>query len=475
VIRNLFIPRAAIAGISLAFLAGCTTFSKDGGFNAVSTAASERLGKVAVFPKTDRDREAVATRTQELLAKPLTMDDAVQVALLNSRKLQASYAELGISEADLVQAGRLPNPGFSFSRTRAGNGELIINRSFSTSVLSVLTMPVRTHIESHRFEQTKLLTSNAMIAVAADTQQAYVNAVAVEQAALYAAQVKATAEASADLALRMRQAGNFSKLDYEREQAFYAESVAELAKAQQQAIAAREKLTRMMGLWASQTEYKLPDRLPDLPKEKPELHDLESYAMRNRLDIQAAKLQTRSVASSLGLTKATRVINVLDVGYLNNFEGDRGREPGYEISVDVPIFDWGSAKVARAQATYTQSVNRLAQTAIDARSEVRESYAAYLTSYEVAKNYRDEVVPIRKDISDEMLLRYNGMLASAFELLSASRDQVTSVNNYIQALKDYWLAQTDLQRAVGGRLPDAAAAQTAPATQAAPPSNSEGK
>lgn len=122
-----------------------------------------------------------------------------------------------------------------------------------------------------------------------------------------------------------------------------------------------------------------------------------------------------------------------------------------------------------------QSVNRLAQTAIDARSEVRESYAAYLTSYEVAMNYRDEVVPIRKDISDEMLLRYNGMLVSAFELLSASRDQVTSINNYIQALKDYWLAQTDLQRAVGGRLPDAAAAQTAPAMQTTSLTNSEGK
>ncbi|EGD00152.1 RND efflux system outer membrane lipoprotein, partial [Burkholderia sp. TJI49] len=176
-------------------------------------------------------------------------------------------------------------------------------------------------------------------------------------------------------------------------------------------------------------------------------------------------------------------------------------EHGYEISVEIPIFDFGSAKVARAEATYMRSVNQLAQTAIDARSEVRESYSAYVTSYDVAKHYRDEVVPIRKTISDELLLRYNGMLASVFELLADSREQVGAVNSYIDALKDYWLAETDLQQAVGGRLPQAGDKQdskepapqrpvvmsapnstqpalqstSAPAAQSAPAMDSEGK
>jgi outer membrane protein TolC len=194
--------------------------------------------------------------------------------------------------------------------------------------------------------------------------------------------------------------------------------------------------------------------------------------MRNRLDIQAAKLRTESVASSLGLTKATRFVNALDVGYLDNFETDKGHERGYEISVEIPLFDWGSAKTARAEAIYMQSANRLAQTAIDARSEVRESYSAYVTSYDVAKHYRDEVVPVRKTISDEMLLRYNGMLASVFELLADSRDQVAAVNGYIDALKDYWVAETDLQQSLGGRLPPLAAMSAA---QPASPTNSEGK
>ncbi|MEM5296199.1 TolC family protein [Burkholderia sp. JPY481] len=444
--------RATSIALATLFMAGCTTFSKDGGFNTVSSTASERLGKEVVYVKTDEDREAVFRRTQELLSKPLGMDDAVQVALLNNRGLQASYGELGISEADLVQAGRLPNPGFTFSRTHWSDG-FGISRTFSMGVLGILALPVATHIESQRFEETRLETANAMLAVAADTRKAYVSAVAAEQAALYSAQVKDSAEAGAELALRMRQAGNFSKLDYAREQAFYGESVAEVAKARQQSVVAREKLTRMMGLWGSGTQFKLPERLPDLPDDRPQLNDLESFAMQNRLDIQAAKQRTQSVASSLGLSKATRFINALDVGYLNNFETDKGHERGYEISVEIPIFDWGSAKVARAEAIYMQSANRLAQTAIDARSEVRESYSAYVTSYDVAKHYRDEVVPVRKTISDEMLLRYNGMLASVFELLADSREQVAAVNGYIDALKDFWLAETDLQQSLGGRLP----------------------
>ncbi|RQR59819.1 TolC family protein [Burkholderia sp. Bp9126] len=469
-------PRVAASVAAIAWLAGCTTFSRDGGFDAVSTAARERLGKDAVIVRNDADRETVAARTRELLAKPLGIDDAVQVALLNHRGLQASYAQLGLSEADLVQAGRLPNPGFSFSRTRSSN-DLSIGRTFSANVLGILALPFAARIEGRRFEQTKLETADAMLKVAADARRAYVNAVAAEQSARYAEQVNDAAGAAAELAQRMRQAGHFSRLEHAREQAFHADATAQFAKARQQAVATRERLTRAMGLWGAGTQYTLPDRLPALPKDRPDLADLEVFAMRNRVDIQAAQLQTQGVASSLGLSKATRFVNALDVGYVNNYETDKGHEHGYEISVEIPLFDWGGAKVARAEALYMQSANRLAQTAIDARSEVRESYAAYVTSYDVAKHYRDEVVPLRKTISDEVLLRYNGMLASVFELLVDAREQVGAVNGAIDALKDYWLAETDLQQAVGGRLPAPDAAQrdtppaaAAPAAPAAEPS-----
>lgn len=423
--------------------------------------AEQRLGKEAVIIKTAADRDAIAKRTQELLSTPLSIDDAAQLALLNNPGLQAAYAELGLSEADWVRAGRLPNPGFTFSRTRADNGDLNVGRMFSANVLSILTLPLAAHIQSRHFEQTQLETADAMLKVAAQARRAYVDAVAAEQTANYANLVKDSADAGAELALRMRRAGNFSKLDYAREQAFYADAVAQAAKARERAVSAREKLTRAMGLWSAGTQYLLPDHLPDLPKERPVLNDLEQFAMRNRLDIQAAKLQALSVASSLGLSKATRFINAFDAGYLNDYETGKGHEHGYEISIEIPIFDFGSAKVARAEALYMQSVNRLAETAIDARSEVRESYSAYVIRYDIAKHYRDEIVPLRKTISDELLLRYNGMLASVFELLADSREQAAAVNNCIESLKDYWLAEADLQQALGGHLPPPIADQNA--------------
>jgi outer membrane protein TolC len=149
---------------------------------------------------------------------------------------------------------------------------------------------------------------------------------------------------------------------------------------------------------------------------------------------------------------------VLQGGYQNQSNTGEARKNGYEIELELPLFDFGSARVARAEATYMQSVYRTAQVAIDARSEVRESYSAYRTAYDLARHYRDEVVPLRKRISDENLLRYNGMLASVFELLADSKDQIASVTGAVEALRDYWVAETTLQTALTGRSPSAAPA-----------------
>nr|WP_311530654.1 TolC family protein [uncultured Ralstonia sp.] len=436
-------------------LGGCATITQDSGFKTVADVARDRLGKDASWQRSPEARDSAAQRTRELLAQPLTMDNAVQIALLNNRGLQASYAELGLSEAALVQASRLPNPGFSFKRTRSGDA-LSIERTFSLSFLNLLTLPMATHIEGRYFQQTKLLVANQMLQVAADTRRAYVNAVAAEQSTRYAEQVQQAAEAGAEFAKRLAAAGNFSKLDRAREQAFYAEATATLARTRQQAQAEREALIRMLGVWGADTGFKLPERLPDLPKERPELQQIEAYALQNRLDIQAGKLQVDGLASSLGLTQATRFINVLDLGYVHNSKTSKTGEPretGYEIGIEIPLFDWGGARVARAQAIYMQAADQLADTAVRARSEVRESYVRYQTAYDLTRHYRDEVVPVRKTISGEMLLRYNGMLVSVFELLADAREQVNAVNGYIDALRGYWIAQTDLQMALGGKLP----------------------
>jgi outer membrane protein TolC len=445
------------AGASLALLlGGCASLSGDGGFGAAAGISEQRTGMRASvagrLPRNEDDAGALLAVVDKKLRQPLAADDAVHIALLNNRGLQASYWSLGVAEADLVQAGRVQNPVLDFKRSHGG-GEVSIERTLTFNLLGLITAPMASRIEGSRFEQTKLLVSNEALKVAADTRRAWVDAVAATQIADYARQVEASAQASAELAERMRKAGNWSALDLAREQAYYAQTVAEVAHAQKAAVSAREKLTRLMGLNGAQLGYRLPDHLPDLPQAPREMADVEQTAIAERLDIQAARLDAEHTASTLGLSKTTRFINVLDLGAVRNSEGGTNTR-GYELSLEIPLFDWGSARVARAEATYMQSVNLLAQAAVNARSEARESYADYRASYELARHYRDNVVPLRKQISDQTLLRYNGMLMSVFELLSEAREQATAVSGYIAALKDYWTAQANLEAALGGRLPN---------------------
>lgn len=416
---------------------------------SVSAITQERTGQAVKRTATDKDRGQSEASVKRLLAEPLTPDTATQIALLNNRGLQASLADLGIAEADLVRAGRIGNPGFSFSRMR-GEDNVEIERSVMFDLIGLLTIPVRSGIERERFEQAKLQAASEAVQVVAQARRAYFHALAAQQTAQYMEQVKSAAEASAELAERMARVGNWSKLDQAREQVFYADATAQLARARHQAAAAREQLARSLGLWGSQLAFRLPERLPDLPEAPKQIADLEQQAMAQRLDVQMAKRNTEATASALGLSRATGFINVLHAGYSNKSETGERRANGYEIELELPIFDWGRSRTAKAEAIYMQAAHRTADTAIRARSEVREAYSAYRTSYDLARHYRDEIVPLRKKISDEMLLRYNGMLASVFELLADSRTQISSVNAAIEAQRDFWLADTDLQMAING-------------------------
>ena len=430
-------------------LAGCASFSDDGGFDAVEKAVKERTGAQARWIRSQDDANRVRSRVKELLAKPLSAEDAAQIALLNNPGLQATYAELGISEADLVQAGRLTNPHFAFLRVGSGE-QRTVEWALTFPIIDLLTIPLRTRIEAQRFEQTKLSVAGRAVGTALSARSAWIRAVAAEQTARYMEQVRESAEASAELARRMAAVGNAPKLTYMREQAFYAEVVAQLAQARQNALAEREALTRLMGLYGDDLGFKLPERLPDLPAGTPEQREAEATAIAQRYDVQAARRDTEALARSLGLSKVTRFVSALEFGPAAEKEGEDPWRRGFEFSLQVPLFDWGGARVAKAEAIYMQAVNRLAETAIEARSEAREAYAAYRTAYDTARHYRDEIVPLRKKISEENLLRYNGMLISIFELLADVREQVTSINAAIGAQREFWLAENEMQGALNG-------------------------
>ena len=443
------------AAAALALLSGCATVTPDGGFDDVAAATQARIG---VAPQLARD----AGRGGELPAAlrdlpvftqgaPLDMDTAVRIALVNHPGLQATYWNVGIAQADLAQAARPRNPSFDFKRL-AGGGALEIERGLTFDLLGVLTTPLAARMETRRFEQVRRDVGAAIERHALETRSAWIDAVASRQALDYARRVQTAAAAGAELAGRMAKAGNTSQLDLAREQVFHAQAQADLARADRRATAARERLTRALGLWGKDAGYVLPDRLLDLPPAPAEPADVERIALEQRLDVQAAKAEAAATAADLGLTRATRFINVFELGYANKSQADAPAERGYALKLELPLFDWGGARVARAEATYMQAVNRVLAAAVTARSEARERYLAYRNAYDVARHYRDTIIPLRKKIGNETLLRYNGMLASPQDLLADAREQATAVTAYIEAQQAFWTAHAELEAALGTRF-----------------------
>ncbi|TAK88072.1 MAG: TolC family protein [Betaproteobacteria bacterium] len=442
-----------LAAVLVLLLAGCASLSEDARFSEVERAVQERTGAQTKWVRAQTEADSVRARVNELLAKPLGAQEVVQIALLHNPGLQAAYAEVGIAEADLVQASRWSGPRFSFARLRRGD-ELEYDRSVFFDVLGLLTIPLSVRGEEARLAGAQSRAASEALRVALEARKAWFEAVAAVEGVRYAMQVKEAAEASAELARRMAAVGNFSKLDQAREQAFYAETTAQLARARQAQLAARERLVRVMGLWGENVAYRLPERLPELPKAPKELGtDLEAQALAQRLDVQAARRETEALARSLDLTRATRFVNLVDFGLHSNSETGKPPQRGWEIELQLPLFDFGGARNTRAERLYMQAVSRAVETAVQARSEVRETYAAYRTAFDLARHYRDEIVPLRKRISEEVLLRYNGMLASVFELLADSREQVAAINAYIEAQRDFWMAESDFQMALTSRSP----------------------
>ncbi|MDH6165830.1 outer membrane protein TolC [Variovorax boronicumulans] len=450
------LKRAAALGSALV-LAGCASLSPDGGTADVQALVAGNPLMAGSTAQRAPD-EASQKSVDALLAKPLDAEAAVRIALLNSPRVQDAFATLQLSDADRVQAASLPNPVLSFSRLAQGR-EREFERMLSFNVIGLVTLPWQARWAGQRHEAAKLQAAQNVLLLAADTRRAWVRAVSAQQSVAYLRDAKDAAEAGAELAHRMAKAGNWSTLQRTREQLLLADAAAQLARAEQMAVATREQLNRLLGLGGERTSYTLPDRLPPLPQSAPDLGDVQARALRDRLDVRSAQAQNTAVADSLGLTRATHVINALEIGavrnttFANDGERSRSTKRGFELDLPLPLFDWGQARTGRAEAQYMQSAARVRDVGVLAASEAREAWQGWNTAYALARRYRDEVLPLRKKVNEEMVLRYNGMLASVWELLGETRASMLVVNAGMEAQRDFWLADTDLQLVLTGSSP----------------------
>lgn len=462
--------------LTAAALSGCRNVEPELAIADVAQSVETRTGQIIHWETGGPEDVAARKYVERLLAKPLTPDAAIQVALLNNRSLQAAYTSVGIAQANLVQAGLLKNPTFEGTVTwfddAGGTPNLVFGVAWS--FISLFQKPLREAVAESELEETKLSVAKQVIQHAADTYAAHVDYVAARQEAELMSQVVRSARASLAAAKALREAGNITALQFEREAAFLNQVKLELAAAQAREAEAREALNVLMGLTGADTHWEAPKRLPDVPRDVLASGDAERRAVAHSLDIAAGRQRLVTLGRRFQLVRKTSLIPDLDIGaeYEREVEVEEGskniREAfGPSLGVTLPIFDYGQAKKAGAYLEIRRAEAELWALAVRVRSAARLARARLLQGRKVAAYYRQVVLPQSQRILAQAQREYNAMQLSVFQLIAAKRQQITAARQYIQALRGYWKERVRFHQLMSGSLPGAAASKTMAVADAA--------
>ena len=446
--RSLLIP----AGLMVTMLWGCAHVNQGAGFSQVEQVVSERLGQRWNL-EAAADAE-VAEKVHSMLEEELSIDAAVEIALLNNRGLQAAYAELGIARADLVQAGLLDNPAFSgavrFSGDSGGGTELELD--VVQDFVHALMLPARKKLAAAQFEETRLRVSALALDFAAKVRSGYYALQGAEQVVGVLHAIAEADEVSFTLAQKLYEAGNISDLELATRQDLYELARVELARSEVDVVERREALNVLMGLWGRDTQWQVPERLPDLPAGEVPFEHLESLAVSQRLDLAAAGKAVEARARAVGLERNWRWMLGVEVGVSAERREHEGWAVGPVVGIELPLFDRHQAGVARREAELRRSEEQLTALAVQIRAAVRTARNRLLFARDLVQHYQEVIIPLRERIVALSQERYNFMLSGAFELLTARKGEIAAYRAYVEAVQDYWIARTELERVMGGRL-----------------------
>ena len=449
------LTKSSITVAALVVLTGCATVNIDQAIDRTNGETKSASGASAQLLRTVTAKTTRDNQVAELLKSPLSQQAAVQLAIINSPALQTLLAERWGDLVQAAQGGRIANPILSLERVRSLD-ELEFGRILAFGLLDLITLPQRQKIATARMAQTELQMTADVVGLISQVRMAWVAAVAASESATYSKLVYESAQASAELAKRMQSVGNFNRLQRVRQQAFYADASLQLLASQHTATATREALIRLLGLKDAQiSTLTLPERLPDLPKSFMSPEAVSKALTTQRLDVRMAQSQLDAASKSQGLNLLTSLTDV-ELGVIRNtvkdtHEGTSQTSKGYELSIRLPIFDWGDAQRASMNAATLAAANRMEATVIGAGSDLRGSYSAYRTAYDASRQYRDEILPLSKVIAEENGLRYNGMFIGVFELLADHRTQINTVKAAIAAQQQFWQADAALQATLLGK------------------------
>jgi cobalt-zinc-cadmium efflux system outer membrane protein len=443
-----------VCGLTL--LAGCTISAPTAALPDVQSKLQARAGVQATWPLTDDERAQADASVRDLLGHDLTVASTIQIALLNNRSLRATFEELGLSQAALAAAARLPNPTLSASvrwpqdPPRGPNAEF----GLTAPLLDSLLLPLRQRLAQERLGQVQQRIVHEVLSLIADVKLAAYDVLARQELRASVATAVDLGAAADELAQRQFDAGNTASLDRLQAQAAAQQSRLELLRADADLNAAREQLNRLLGLSGAQIGWRLTGGLPALPDERPLPSNLESLALDQRLDLAAARQEAVIAKSALDLRRKTRLLpGTVDAGVDTERDSGGGRVTGPRLELQLPLFDQGQADVARLEAQWRQAEDRAEALAADIGSEVRTARDALTVARQAAGFFQETLLPQRQLLLRETLLQYNAMQRSPYDVLRAREQQQSAERGAIEARRDYWLARTRLERALGAPLP----------------------
>lgn len=453
----------SLACVGLLLLTGCFA-PEDGGFVEVRTAISEKSNTDIRWIRTEEEAAQAQETLRRLLEEDLTPDTAAQVALLHNQDLQATYEDLGVARADLVQAGLLSNPVFEWL-TKAHDGDTkTVEIGVGQNFLSIFMIPLKRKIAWANLEAAKARVTMAVLDLEGEVRSAFYSHQADLQMLRHRRDVLDAMAAFHETAKRLKDAGNIKELELANARALHEQARLDVSSAELAVADSREQLNRLLGLYAADTRWTLREELPAIPDDAFDTSDIEKRAILASLGLAARWERIRQMAGQYSVEAVQPVVPALHAGYEAEHELEEDIWlKGPRVELTMPLFDMGQARRGRAKSEVRRAMRDYEARAVEVRSRARLAARTLLTARKQALYYREIMVPLREKITQESLLQYNGMQMGTFQLLVTKRMEIDTRSRYIERLRDYWIARTNLEQLLKGRMTGAPVQMAAPA------------